>query len=76
MLILSWYLDISSSMMFMPPEQVVTYLRAYGVHRILFGTDFPVWEPAAEVERLLALPLSTEEKQMIASQNALRLLGE
>ena len=70
------YLDISSSMMFMPPEQTATYIRAYGVHRILFGTDFPVWDPATEVERLLALPLSEEEKQMIASQNARRLLGE
>ena len=69
------YLDISSSTMFMPAEQVVTYIRAFGAHRVLFGTDFPVWEPATEVNTFLSLPLSDEEKEMIASGNAKRLLS-
>jgi predicted TIM-barrel fold metal-dependent hydrolase len=69
------YLDISSSTMFMPAEQVVTYNRAFGAHRVLFGTDFPVWEPKTEVNTFLSLPLSGEEKEMIASGNAKRLLS-
>ncbi len=68
------YLDTSSSTMFMPAEQVVTYIRAFGTHRVLFGTDFPMWEPATEVQTFLSLPLTEEEKQMIASGNARKLL--
>lgn len=69
------YLDISSCTMFMPAEQIATYIRAFGAHRVLFGTDFPVWNPSTEVNTFLALPLSDEEKEMIASGNAKRLLG-
>lgn len=68
------YLDISSCTMFMPAEQVVTYIRAFGAHRVLFGTDFPVWNPTTEVQTLMSLPLTDEEKQMIAYRNAERLL--
>ncbi len=69
------YLDISSCTMFMPAEQIATYIRAFGAHRVLFGTDFPVWNPTTEVNTFLTLPLSDEEKQMIANGNARRLLG-
>jgi predicted TIM-barrel fold metal-dependent hydrolase len=71
----SCYLDISSCTMFMPAEQVATYIRAFGAHRVLFGTDFPVWNPSTEVNTFLSLPLSDEEKELIASGNAKRLLG-
>ena len=70
------YLDLSSCTMFMPAEQVVTYVRAFGAHRVLFGTDFPVWSPKTEVETFLSLPLDDEEKEMIAHGNAERLLGD
>ena len=70
----SCYLDISSCTMFMPAEQVVTYIRAFGAHRVLFGTDFPVWNPTREVNTFLSLPLDADEKEMIASGNARRLL--
>ena len=71
----SCYIDISSCTMFMPAEQVVTYIRAFGVHRVLFGTDFPVWNPTTEVNTFLSLPLDDDEKEMIAHSNAERLLG-
>ena len=32
-------------------------LRAFDPKRIFFGTDFPMWDPAEELERLLALDL-------------------
>ena len=70
------YVDISSCMPFLPSEQIARYVRGFGAHRVLFGTDFPMQDPAREVERLLSLPLSTEEKEMIAYRNAQRLLGE
>lgn len=70
------YLDISSCMMFMSPEKTVAYVRAFGVERVLFGTDFPIWDAASEVKNLKALPLTDDEKEQIFFRNAQRVLGE
>jgi predicted TIM-barrel fold metal-dependent hydrolase len=70
------YLDISSCMMFMSPEKVVAYVRAFGVKRVLFGTDFPIWDAASEVKNLESLPLTDDEKEQIFFRNAQRILGE
>ena len=49
-------------------------VRAFGSHRILFGSDSPWGEQKADVERILALPLDDAEKQNIFFKNAQRLL--
>ena len=68
------YLDISSTMMFLPPEQVEHYIHGYGVERILFGTDFPLWHPEQEVASFRRLNLSSFEFERIAYKNALGIL--
>jgi predicted TIM-barrel fold metal-dependent hydrolase len=45
-----------------------------GVERILFGTDTPSLHPRVEMEKVLALPLSTEEKRLIFSYNLENLM--
>lgn len=70
------YLDISSSMMFLTPEQIKKYISGYGADRILFGTDFPLWDPQNEVESFLHLGLSQSDQEKIAFRNALKLLNE
>jgi len=70
------FLDISSCMMFLPPEKVVAYVRAFGAHRVLFGTDFPIWDAAEEVRNLLSLPLTDDEREQIFFGNAQRIMGE
>ena len=69
------YLDISSCMMFLSPEKVAEYVRAFGAERVLFGTDFPIWNAAEEVKNLLALPLTDDEKEQIFFRNAEGILG-
>ena len=64
------YFDISSCMSFMSAKQIVKYIRGYGADRILFGSDFPLWDPVKEVELFLSLKLRTEEQERIAFQNA------
>ena len=68
------YLDISSTMMFLPPEQAEHYIHGYGVERILFGTDFPLWRPEQEVASFRRLNLSSFEFERIAYKNALGIL--
>ena len=69
------YLDISSTMMFLPPELVRHYIHGYGADRILFGTDFPLWNPEQEVESFKRLNLSSDEFERIAYKNALEILN-
>ena len=68
------YLDVSSAMMYLGKRRSEELIRAYGAERILFGSDYPMWDPAAELERFHALSLSDNEKEMILSGNALRIL--
>ena len=69
------YLDISSTMMFLPPEQIEHYIHGYGVERILFGTDFPLWRPEQEVASFKRLDLSDYEFERIAYKTALEILN-
>jgi len=54
-------------------EQLVTRI---GAERLLFGTGFPTSEPAGAVTQLMYADISSEQREMIASTNAERLIGE
>lgn len=69
------YVDMSSTLFGVTPEVCVEMIRAYGADRVLFGTDYPMWDPVDEVRRFLTLPLTQQERQRIAWDNAARLLG-
>ena len=45
-----------------------------GVERVLFGTDFPIQSYRDTLELVNALNLNPAEKQMVLSENALRIL--
>jgi hypothetical protein len=45
-----------------------------GVERILFGTDIPSLNPRVEIQKVLALPISAEEKRLIFSYNLENLM--
>ncbi len=49
-------------------------IRAFGPERVLFGTDSPWGDPAAEITKIKSLPLSQQEKEAILGENARRLL--
>ena len=67
------YVDCSSSLFALNREQALASIRHFGVERTMFGTDFPMWEPAEEVRRFLALGLSEEENRKIFYENFARL---
>lgn len=62
--------DCSSSFAFMPPEEARDIIRIYGAERVIFGTDYPMWEYKAELERFKAIGLTDEEEQLILYKNA------
>lgn len=70
------YADCSSSLYAMSPEHAAGLIRKIGVDRVMWGTDYPMWDAAEELERFSKLPLTDEERESILYKNALRLIGE
>ena len=70
------YVDTSSALFALSPEEAVEIIRAYGVERTLYGTDYPMWLPGDERRRFDRLPLSEDEREMILWSNHLKLFPE
>lgn len=66
--------DVSSSLMYISPEEAVTAVRAYGADRVLYGTDYPMWDPETEIVRFMELPLTEDERKKILYENAERVI--
>lgn len=67
------YVDTSSSLFALTKEQARESIEHFGVKHTMFGTDFPMWEPAGELNRFFALELSEEENRAILYDNFARL---
>lgn len=68
------YMDTSSSLYFLSPERAEEMIRKHGVEKMLFGSDYPMWDHEEELERFLRLNLSEKERKMILFENACKLL--
>lgn len=69
------YVDCSSSFYYLKPEDAREYILRYGPDRVLFATDYPMWEPAEELEYFFSLGFTEEENRKMLSENAIRLFG-
>lgn len=56
-------------------DTILKWIRRYGADRVLFGTDYPMWEPEQELERFFTLDLTEEERRLILGENAKTLWG-
>jgi aminocarboxymuconate-semialdehyde decarboxylase len=50
-------------------------IEYYGIDNVMYGTDYPCWEPAQALKLLDELKLSPEHKQKLFYDNARRILG-
>ena len=71
----SIYMDTSSTLAFISPERAVEMIRRHGVHKMLFGTDYPMWDHEKELQRFLRLDLTEDERYLILHANAEKLLS-
>lgn len=69
------YFDTGVVLDRMPEEQFVRIVRNHGADKILFATDSPWGGQKEFVEILSNMPLTEEEKEMIFSKNACKLLN-
>jgi len=67
--------DSSSTLYRVPADEVIKLIRAFGVHRVFFGTDYPMWRPETELDLFHKLALTAEEQRRILWQNAMDFFG-
>ncbi len=70
----SCVIDISSSIPSMAPGIAEKYINAYGAERVVYGSDYPMFDPVEEVERFMRLRLTDAQKEQIAYKTAERIL--
>lgn len=56
-------------------ERVVALIRRHGADRVVYGSDWPMADPAAEIAAIRALGLTREEEDGILGGNIVRVLG-
>ena len=71
----NFFVDSSSSLYAMSPKKAKELIMAYGTDRVLFGTDYPMWEPEAEMERFMMVELSDKEREDIFFNNAIKIFA-
>lgn len=67
------YYDTSSSLWWLSPEHANELVHHYGVERMMFGVDYPMWNHAEEFRRFMALGLTEEENKAVLYDNFARL---
>ena len=63
------WVDTSSSLYALTPEDAAAIIRRYDGTHVFFGTDYPMWDPVEERARFDALPLTETERENIAHRN-------
>ncbi|MBE6694913.1 MAG: amidohydrolase, partial [Ruminococcaceae bacterium] len=66
------YVDTCSSSAFLEKDEMKRIIDSYGTDKVLFGTDYPMWQADKEIEYLLSLGYSEEEYENIFAKNAIR----
>jgi hypothetical protein len=56
-------------------DEAAELIRKLGVDRVLFGSDYPWFSPAASLGAVMGLPLTPAEKEKILGENARNILG-
>ncbi len=69
------FFDTSSSLAFLSKERAKELIYLFGVDKIFFGDDFPMWHAKEELKRFKALNLSKEDEEKILSLNIKKLLN-
>ncbi len=68
------YIDTSSSFFMLGEKRAEELIKAYGAERVLFGTDFPMWDMKSELECFYKMDLTDDERHLILHKNAERIL--
>jgi predicted TIM-barrel fold metal-dependent hydrolase len=63
------------TMAILDPERIRSIIERHGVERVVFGSDWPMADPQAEIAGIKALGLSAEDEALVLGGNLARILG-
>jgi uncharacterized protein len=69
------FFDTSSTLWKLDAASARSIIDRHGIQRMLFGSDYPMWDHAEELERLESLKLSSGEREAILWGNGSALLS-
>ena len=67
--------DSSSTLGFNDIDYCKKLVSKFDLDRLMFGTDFPMWDHKEELERFLSLGLSYEQNKKVLSDNFKKYYG-
>ena len=68
------YVDTSSTQYAVKPHQIRELIDIFGIHHVIFGSDYPIFNAGDELKRFENIPMTEEEKECIFHGNIERLL--
>ena len=64
------FVDASSAFAFTGRRHMRELIRLWGPDRVMFGSDYPMWDPARELNEMLHCDLTDDELEKVLHQNA------
>lgn len=71
----NFFVDSSSTTNWVDDDKIKGYIQKYGSEKIMFGSDFPMWDVEVEIQRMYRLGLKDSEYENIFHKTAQRLFG-
>ena len=71
----NFYVDCSSSFYSLDKATAKRLIRTYGADKVLFGSDYPMWQAKEELEYLSSLGLEDAEMACILHKNAEKIFN-
>lgn len=69
------YIDTSAYKPSRFPRELVDFMRGHGRKKVLFGSNFPMIQPAACLTQVDALGLDDEAQALFLAENAVRVFS-
>lgn len=69
------YVDVSSAFAWVGRRHMRELVRMWGADRVMFGSDYPMWDPLVELNELMNCDLTDDELEKILHLNAERFAG-
>ena len=69
------FIDVSSSLMYLGNRRAKELVNLWGTERVMFGSDFPMWDPVHEYDTFTSLGFSDDQLEDMLWHNAERFTG-
>ena len=70
----NFFVDCSSAFYALDKQSAKTIINRYGTDKVLFGTDYPMWEAKEELEYFFSLGYGEADNRKMLSENVKRVL--